>query len=148
MCFQSKPVIWAGKSRCETWPDSSSLRSLNEVKRSAGNALETRITFASERMAPRRSIGLRFGRENQNMKKIVIAMLAAITFAGPALAATDGKPGDSRTKPSSFVPHPRTNRHIYGTPIQQPIVGHAKPHHKPAPKKPPVHPIENAAKSP
>src|ERR1019366_6641163 len=29
MSFQSKPVTWAGRSRCETWPNSSSLRSLN-----------------------------------------------------------------------------------------------------------------------
>jgi hypothetical protein len=82
------------------------------------------------------------------MKTIAIALFAAITVAGPALAVTDGKPGDSRTKPSSFVPHTRTNRHIYGTPIQPPIVGHAKSHHKPAPKKPPVHPNGKAIESP
>jgi hypothetical protein len=74
------------------------------------------------------------------MKTVVFAMLAAITIAGPAPAFADGKPVDARTKPSSFVPHPRTNRHVYGTPIQPPVVGHAK-HHKPAPQKRPIHPI-------
>src|ERR1700682_2917165 len=29
MSFQSKPVTWAGRSRCKTWPNSSSPRSLN-----------------------------------------------------------------------------------------------------------------------
>jgi hypothetical protein len=82
------------------------------------------------------------------MKTIAIIVLAAITVAGTALAATDGKTGDTRTKPSSFVPHPRSNRHVYGTPIQAPIVGRAKAHHKSTPQKPAVHPKDKASKSP
>jgi hypothetical protein len=81
------------------------------------------------------------------MKTIAITMLAAVVFAAPLPAVADGKPSDSRAKPSSFVPQPRTNRHVYGTPIQPAILGHAKAHHKPAPKKPPVRPSGKAKKS-
>jgi hypothetical protein len=81
------------------------------------------------------------------MKTIAVAVLAAITFAGPVLAVTDGKPGDARTKPSSFVPHPRSSRHVYGTPIQPPIVGRARGHHKAALQKPPLRPKDKARKS-
>jgi hypothetical protein len=39
-------------------------------------------------------------------------------------------------KPNSYVPHPHTNHHVYGTPIQPAIIGRAKtPHHQHAPKK-------------
>ena len=81
------------------------------------------------------------------MKTIAITVLAAVALAGPALAVSDGKPGDARTKPSSFVPHPRSNRHVYGTPIQPPIVGRAKSHRKPAPQKPSSRPKDKAKKS-
>ena len=62
------------------------------------------------------------------MTKFAITVLAAV-FVQPALSVA----GD---KPSSFVPHPHTNHHVYGAPIEPALVGHAKTsHHKPAPKK-------------
>jgi hypothetical protein len=64
------------------------------------------------------------------MTKFAIAVLAAITVQ-PALSAAGGKPTDCEAKPSSFVPHPHTNHHVYGAPIQPAIVGHARTsHHK------------------
>ena len=70
------------------------------------------------------------------MTKLAIAVLAAVTLMQPALSVAGDKTTDSRAKPSSFVPHPHTHRHVYGSPIQPAIVGHAKTsHHKHAPKK-------------
>jgi hypothetical protein len=69
------------------------------------------------------------------MTKFAIAVLA-VTLVQPALSVASDKPNDSRAKPSSFVPHPHTNHHVYGTPIQPAILGHAKTsHQKHAPKK-------------
>jgi len=52
------------------------------------------------------------------------------------LSVAGAKPTDSGAKPNSYVPHPHTNHHVYGAPIQPAIVGHAKTsHHKHAPKK-------------
>jgi len=70
------------------------------------------------------------------MTKFAIAVLAAATLVLPALSIAGDKPTDSRAKPSSFVPHPRTKTHVYGSPIQSAVVGHAKTsHHKYIPKK-------------
>jgi len=70
------------------------------------------------------------------MTKFVIAVLAAVTLVQPALSVAGDKPTDSCAKPSSFVPHPHTNHHVYGAPIGPAIVGHrTTPHHKHAPKK-------------
>jgi hypothetical protein len=60
------------------------------------------------------------------MKTIAITVLTAIALAGPSLSVADGKATNSCSKPSSYTPQPRTKRHIYGAPIQSPIVGHAK----------------------
>jgi hypothetical protein len=63
------------------------------------------------------------------MTKFAITVLAAVTLLQPALSVA----GD---KPNSYVPHPHTNHHVYGAPIQPAIVGYAKTsHHKHAPKK-------------
>jgi hypothetical protein len=59
------------------------------------------------------------------MTKFAIAVLAVVTLVQPALSVADAP-----VKPNSFVPHPHTNQHVYGTPIQPPIVGHAKTSHK------------------
>jgi hypothetical protein len=68
------------------------------------------------------------------MKTGALAVLAAVTLAQPVLSLAGDT--DSRAKPTSFVPHSHTNHHVYGSPIQAPIVGHAKTsHHKRAPKK-------------
>jgi hypothetical protein len=63
------------------------------------------------------------------MKTVASAMLAAITLAGPTLAVAGGNPTDARAKPSSYVSRPHTNRHIYGSPIEPPIVGRAAAPH-------------------
>lgn len=64
------------------------------------------------------------------MKAVASAVLAAITLAGSTLAVAGGKPVDSGSKPSSYVSRPHTNRHVYGSPIEPPIVGRAAaPHH-------------------
>ena len=64
------------------------------------------------------------------MKTVVSAVLAAIMLAGATLAVAGGNPTDSGSKPSSYVSRPHTNRHIYGSPIEPPIVGRAAaPHH-------------------
>jgi hypothetical protein len=75
-------------------------------------------------------------RRIRNMTKFVIAVLAAVALVQPALSVAGDKPTDSGAKPSSFVPHPHTNHHVYGAPIEPAIVDHRKtPHHKHAPKK-------------
>jgi len=69
------------------------------------------------------------------MKQFAIIALAALLVQSTLSVASD-RPTDSGAKPSSFVPHPHTNSHVYGAPIQPAIVGHAKTsHHKPTPKK-------------
>jgi hypothetical protein len=71
------------------------------------------------------------------MRTFAVAVLAA-TFAVPALSVAGDQPGNSAPKPTSFVPHSHSSSHVYGSPIGQPIVGHAKTsHHKLAPKKQP-----------
>lgn len=70
------------------------------------------------------------------MRIFAVVVLAAITLAGPALSVA----GDQTTtapKPSSFVPHPHSSRHVYGSPIGAPIVGHAKTSHLKHAKKSP-----------
>jgi hypothetical protein len=63
------------------------------------------------------------------MTKIAITVLAAITLAGSTVSVASGEPIDSGSKPSSFAPQPHSNDHIYGAPIEPPIVGHAKASH-------------------
>jgi hypothetical protein len=46
-------------------------------------------------------------------------------------------------KPTSYVPHPHSNQHVYGAPIQPAIMGRAKTHHQHAPKKPVSHPTNS-----
>jgi hypothetical protein len=70
------------------------------------------------------------------MKKFTIIALATITFMQSALSVAGDKATDSRAKPSSFVPHPHTNTHVYGAPIHPAILGHSTiSHHKLTPKK-------------
>jgi hypothetical protein len=70
------------------------------------------------------------------MKKFAIIALAAVTLMQSALSVAGDKSTDSRAKPSSFVPHPHTNTHVYGAPIHPAIVGHSRvSHHKQTPKK-------------
>jgi hypothetical protein len=70
------------------------------------------------------------------MTKFAIVLLAAFTLAQPVLSAAGDKSSESRAKPMSFVPHSHTNHHVYGAPIQPPIMGHAKlSHEQRMPKK-------------
>jgi hypothetical protein len=72
------------------------------------------------------------------MTQFTLAVLAAVMLVQPVLAAAGDKPADTAAKPSSFVPHPRSNHHVYGAPIEPAIVGHNKSaHQKSAPKKQP-----------
>jgi hypothetical protein len=67
------------------------------------------------------------------MPKFAIAVIAAVSLVLPALAVAGT---DASAKPSSFVPHPHSKTHVYGSPIQPAVVGHAKTsHHKSTPKK-------------
>jgi hypothetical protein len=69
------------------------------------------------------------------MKQLASIALAALLMQSTLSVAGD-KSTDSRPKPSSFVPHPHANSHVYGAPIQPALVGHAKTsHHTPTPKK-------------
>ena len=64
------------------------------------------------------------------MRTIAIILLA-ITLAGPALSVAGATATAAGSKPSSYVPQTGTHSHVYGTPIQPPILGHAKAsHHK------------------
>jgi hypothetical protein len=70
------------------------------------------------------------------MTKFVVSALVAVTLMQSALSVAGDKSTDARAKPSSFVPHPHTNTHVYGAPIHPAIVGHTKvSHHKQTPKK-------------
>ena len=70
------------------------------------------------------------------MTRFAITVLAAVTLVQPALSVAGDKSTDSHAKPTSFVPHPHSNTHVYGSPIQPAIVGHSKfSHHKQTPKK-------------
>jgi hypothetical protein len=70
------------------------------------------------------------------MTRFAPTVLAAVTLMQPALSVAGDKQTDSHAKPNSFVPHPHSNTHVYGAPIQPALVGHAKTsHHKQTPKK-------------
>jgi hypothetical protein len=76
-------------------------------------------------------------KQQTRMTQFTLAALAAAMLVQPVLASAGDKPADTTAKPSSFVPHPRTNHHVYGAPIEPAIVGHGKSaHHQSAPKKP------------
>jgi hypothetical protein len=58
-----------------------------------------------------------------------IALVALLALSAPALALAN-------PKPSALVPR-HTKDHVYGSPIQKPILGQAKaPRHKHVPTKP------------
>jgi hypothetical protein len=70
------------------------------------------------------------------MTKFVVIAVAAVTLMQSAMSIAGDKLTDSRPKPSSFVPHPHSNTHVYGAPIQPAIVGHSNvSHHKHTQKK-------------
>ncbi len=72
------------------------------------------------------------------MTKFAVAVLAAVAFALPKLSVAGTAPIKPVTKPSSFVPHPHSAHHVYGSPVHSAIVGHVKKSHRGhAPKKQP-----------
>ena len=69
------------------------------------------------------------------MAKFIVIALAAVSLMQSTLSVAGATSTDSRPKPSSFVPHPNTNTHVYGAPIHPAIVGHSKvSHYKHTPK--------------
>ena len=64
------------------------------------------------------------------MTKYALTLLAAVTLAQPALSVAGDKPSGCDSKTSSFVPHPHTSHHVYGTPIQPAILHHVKSSHR------------------
>jgi hypothetical protein len=70
------------------------------------------------------------------MRTISMLVLTAMALAGPVLSVAGSTATAPGSKPSSYVPQTGTHSHIYGTPIQPPILGHAKAsHHKNAQEK-------------
>jgi hypothetical protein len=65
----------------------------------------------------------------ESMAKLLIAVLATFALAQPVLSAGADKSAGTGTKPASFVPHSRTNNHVYGSPIERPVAGHVKTAH-------------------
>ncbi len=63
-------------------------------------------------------------------KTLAMAGLAAIALVGSSLAtAADIPPPKSAPQPSSYAPQPHSSTHVYGSPIEPPLVGHnAAPH--------------------
>jgi hypothetical protein len=64
------------------------------------------------------------------MRKFAIAVLAAVTLVLSALTYAGDKANGSHAAPNSFVPNPHAHSHVYGSPIQPAIVGHAKTSHQ------------------
>jgi hypothetical protein len=58
--------------------------------------------------------------------KLALTLSAALALAQPVSRAGADTPRTARAKPSSFVPHAATTRHVYGAPIEPAIVGHIK----------------------
>ena len=68
------------------------------------------------------------------MRMFFAAALAA-ALAVPTLSVAGDPAYKPPPKPMSFVPHPNSGQHVYGSPIGQPVVGHAKAHHQKQPPK-------------
>ncbi len=72
------------------------------------------------------------------MRNFAVGVLAAAALVQPALLLAGDNSAASGKTPTSYVPHPHTNQHVYGAPIGPAIVGHGKTsHHQHTPKKPP-----------
>jgi hypothetical protein len=70
------------------------------------------------------------------MKRLIAAALGAVVLGAPALTSAATQPTGSHAPPSSFAPRPHSDRHVYGSPIEPRIVGHARaPVHKHAPTR-------------
>ncbi len=71
------------------------------------------------------------------MNKFVLIVLATFTLMASGLSVAGDKTTDAPAKSSSFVPHPHTSRHVYGTPIQPAVVSHARtsPHKQTSKKR-------------
>ena len=75
------------------------------------------------------------------MTNFATTLFATLALAQPAITVAGDSATDSHAKPTSFVPHAATNQHVYGSPIEPAVMGHAKAsHHKKTPKKRPANP--------
>jgi hypothetical protein len=61
------------------------------------------------------------------MKRLATACLAATTLAHSSLTLAASTPADTHALPSAYAPRPHGGSHVYGAPIDPPIVGHAAP---------------------
>lgn len=64
------------------------------------------------------------------MATSVSAMLALMAVAFSALAVAEVKATRPHPPPSSYAPQSHSDRHVYGSPLEPPIVGHARPSHR------------------
>jgi hypothetical protein len=70
------------------------------------------------------------------MTKLPMIVIAVATLVQSGLTMAGDKSAGSHAAPNSYVPHPHASNHVYGTPIQPPVVGHARSsHQKSAAKK-------------
>jgi len=69
------------------------------------------------------------------MPKIAFKVLAVAALAGSMASVAGANTASAGSKPSSFAPQANTNGHVYGTPIDPPIVGHAKSSHHQHPQR-------------
>jgi hypothetical protein len=69
------------------------------------------------------------------MTKFLMIVFAVTALAQSALAVAGDKSSSSHAAATSYVPQPHASSHVYGTPIQAPIVGHAKTYHLKAASK-------------
>jgi len=58
------------------------------------------------------------------MVKLALTVFVAIAIAGTAAADAAPRPTNAPPRPSSYAPRP-TTQHVYGSPIEAPIVGRA-----------------------
>jgi hypothetical protein len=105
-----------------TWVPSTGQPPRHEVRRAANR--DARHVRAHRR-PPSRIFAYDSIREAPQMTTIATAVLAAIALSASTPTFADGKPNGSRRPPSSYAPGPHTTRHVYGSPIEPRIVGHA-----------------------
>jgi hypothetical protein len=73
------------------------------------------------------------------MTRFTTAVFAAIALAAPGPTFAEVKPAASHPLPSSYAPRPHSEQHVYGSPIEPRIVGHAQAsYHKHATTKQPT----------
>ena len=64
------------------------------------------------------------------MATSVSAILALTAVVVSTLAVAEVKATRPHPPPSSYAPQAHSDRHVYGSPLEPPIVGHARPSHR------------------